>query len=101
MKPRKRSGDEKEIIRDFKSRQSRQFMAIGVALVLLLLSALVYTRSDVFGMVPKTIIFLSQLIVIVAFIGFSGLNWRCPACKKYLGSDIRRRVCKSCGVRLG
>jgi hypothetical protein len=88
-------------MRDFKSRQSKQFVAIGVALFLLLLSTLLYTRADIFGAISKNSILVSQVIVIAAFVGFSGLNWRCPSCGKYLGSDITRRSCKQCGVRFG
>jgi len=97
----RRLPDEREIKRDFKARQSRQFFAIGLSLFLLLLSALIYTRADVFGAISKHVILVSQVIVIAAFVGFSGFNWRCPSCGKYLGSDISRRVCKQCGVRLG
>ncbi len=93
--------DQQKIIRDFKYRQGRQFFAIGVTLVLLLVSALVYTRSDVFGTVSKNAVFAAQLIAIIAFVVFSAVNWRCPSCGKYLGSDITRRACKHCGCKLG
>jgi rRNA maturation endonuclease Nob1 len=39
-------------------------------------------------------------VVIIAFIGFSAFNWRCPSCKRYLGADINRHMCKKCGTRL-
>ena len=41
--------DTERIIREFRLRQSRQFIAIGLTLFLLLLLALLYTRSDIFG----------------------------------------------------
>ena len=90
-----------QIMREFRLRQNRQFLAIALALFLLLLLALLYTRSDVFGGGSKDAIFGAQFMVIAAFIGFSALNWRCPSCRKYLGSDIRKRVCKHCRARLG
>ncbi len=84
----------------FKVRQSRQFIAIGLALFMLLLLTLLYTRNDIFGAFSKGTVFAAQFIVIAAFAGFSSVNWRCPSCGKYLGSDINRRICKRCGIRL-
>jgi hypothetical protein len=41
-----------------------------------------------------------QIVLISAFIVFSAFNWRCPSCKKYLGNDISRRICKHCRTKL-
>jgi len=87
-------------MRDFKARQGRQFIAIGMTLFTLLFLTLLYTRGDIFGAFSKGSIFASQIIAISAFIGFSYVNWRCPSCGKYLGSNINRRLCGHCGVRL-
>jgi len=92
--------DNKQIMRDFRLRQSRQFLAIAAMLLLLLLLALLYKRPDIFGEFSKNTIFAAQIVLIAAFIGFSAFNWRCPSCKKYLGKDISRRICKQCGTRL-
>jgi hypothetical protein len=80
-------------------RQSRQFTAIAVTLVILLLLTFIYKRSDFFGDL-KNSVFAAQAVVIAAFIGFSYVNWRCPSCNKYLGSNIHRQTCKKCGSRL-
>jgi hypothetical protein len=90
----------KQIMLDFKLRQSRQSLAIGVTLLLLLFLALLYKRPDLFGQFSKDIIVTTQILLIAAFIGFSAFNWRCPSCKKYLGNNIIRRICKHCGTRL-
>jgi hypothetical protein len=92
--------DNKQIMQDFGLRQSRQFLAIAATLFLLLFLALLYKRPDLFGEFSKDTIFAAQVMLIVAFIGFSAFNWRCPACKKYLGTNINRRICKQCGTRL-
>jgi hypothetical protein len=92
--------DDLQIKRDFRLRQSRQLLAIAVALLGMVILALVYKRHDLFGEFPKSTIFGSQLVVIALFAGFTAVNWRCPSCKKYLGHDINRRICKKCGVRL-
>jgi hypothetical protein len=92
--------DEDPIMQEFRVRQSRQFFAIAVTLVLLLFLTLLYKRTDLFGTLSKENILAAQVAVIVAFVGFSAFNWRCPSCRKYLGADIGRRICRRCGTRL-
>jgi hypothetical protein len=92
--------DDKQIMQDFQLRQSRQFLAIAVTMLLLLFLALLYKRPGLFGEFSKDTIFAAQIVLIAAFIGFSAFNWRCPSCKKYLGSNINKRICKKCGTRL-
>ena len=92
--------DHNQIMQDFRLRKSRQFVAIATALLLTIFLALLHNRPDLFGQLPKKTILGLQLIVIAAFIGFSSSNWRCPACKKYLGTDINRHICGKCGTRL-
>jgi hypothetical protein len=92
--------DGKQIMREFGLRQSRQFLAIAVILLLLLFLTLLYRRHDIFGVFTKEAVIAAQILLITAFIGFSVFNWRCPSCKKYLGGDINRRICKKCGARL-
>jgi hypothetical protein len=92
--------DNKQIIRDFRLRQTRQLFAIGVTLLLLVCMTLLYKRPDLFGEFSRNTISAVQIILIAVFIGFSTFNWRCPSCKKYLGKDINRRICRKCGVRL-
>ena len=92
--------DNEQVMRDFGVRQARQFLAIAVMLVLLLFLVLLYKHPDLFGEFSKNTIFAAQIVLIAVFIGFSAFNWRCPSCKKYLGTDINRRICKQCGTRL-
>jgi hypothetical protein len=92
--------DNKRIMRDFGLRRGRQFLAIAATLVLLLFLVLLHKHPDLIGEFSKNTIFAAQIVLIAAFIGFSALNWRCPLCKKYLGTDISRRICKHCRIRL-
>ena len=85
---------------EFALRQARQFLAIGITLVLLLILVMLYKNPDLLGTFTKETIFAFQSIVIAAFIGFSAVNWRCPACGKYLGNNINRHRCKHCETRL-
>jgi len=91
--------DDKQIRHQFHIRQSRQIIAITIALFLVLLSAVLYKRP-IFMEIPKGVLFGIQIASIAAFLGFTAFNWKCPSCDKSLGSNIHRRVCKKCGVRL-
>lgn len=92
--------DYNKIRDEFRVRQGRQFMAIGITLLLVLAVAAVYRRPDIFGEFSRNNLFGAQAIMIASFAGFSAYNWRCPSCKKYLGNDINRRGCRHCGTRL-
>ncbi len=92
--------DPRKIMQDFRTRQSRQLLAIAAALFLVLLGAVVYKRPDLFGVIPKSTLFGAQTVFIAAFLGFTAVNWRCPSCNKFLGNDIHREVCRRCGARL-
>ena len=91
--------DPKQIVANFKLRQERQLLAIAVALLLVVLLAMIHHRSDLFGNISRGTIFSLQTTVIAAFIGFTSVNWRCPSCDKYLGSNIYRRGCSKCGAK--
>ena len=93
--------DDKELIkREYRVRQTRQIIAMSVALFLVLLVAVIYRRPDLFGAFSRESLFAGQAIAIAVFLGFTSWNWRCPACSAYLSSDIYRRRCKKCGAHL-
>jgi hypothetical protein len=95
-----KENDDKQIKREFWQRQGRQFLAIAVALFLVILLAIIFKRHDLFGEYSRNTIIAGQLVVISAFIGFTAINWRCPSCKKYLGNNISKRVCRHCRAGL-
>ncbi len=92
--------DDSGIMREFKARQSRQIVAIAVAMFLMLLAAVLYKRPDLLGPLSGRTLFGLQAISIAAFLGFTVYNWRCPSCDKYLGSNVHRQRCGKCGTRL-
>jgi hypothetical protein len=91
--------DHNRIVEDYRLRQGRQLLAIAIALLLVVLLAVINRRSDLFGDLSKDTIFAMQVLVIAAFIGFTSANWRCPACRKYLGRNIYKKGCGKCGAR--
>jgi hypothetical protein len=96
----KQKKDPKQIMQEFHARQNRQFIAIAAALFAMLLCAVIYKRPDFIGEFSKSTLFGAEVVVIASYIVFTSVNWMCPSCGKYLGSDINRRVCKKCGARL-
>jgi len=92
--------DSQQIILEFRKLQTRQIIAIAVALFIILLCAVLYKRPVYFGEFSKTTLFTAQLLTIGIFIGFTAANWVCPSCGKHLGTDIHRRVCRKCRARL-
>ena len=87
-------------MQEFRLRQSRQLLAIAIALFLVMLCAVLYKRPDLLGGVSKGTLFGAQVISIAAFFGFTVVNWRCPSCGSSLGTDINRSICRKCGARL-
>ena len=92
--------DEQTVRREFIVRQTRQIIAIAAALFLVLLFAVLYKRPDLFGNFSKDTLAVLQVLLVIVFLNFTAFNWRCPSCRRYLGSDINRRVCRRCGARL-
>jgi hypothetical protein len=90
--------DGRHIMQDFEVLRARQIFAIVVALCLVLFLALLH--RGIRGEFSQDSLSGAQVVVVAAFIGFSGFNWRCPSCKKYLGNGMNRRVCRKCGSRL-
>jgi len=87
-------------MQEFRLRQSRQFIAIAITLFAILLCAVIYKRPDLFGEFSKSTLFGAQIVVIASYMVFTSVNWMCPSCGKYLGTDINKRICKKCGARL-
>lgn len=92
---------EDHVLKEFERRKSRQLTAIVLALFLLF-SLLWKIRHPgiVLGELSRPAAFVLELILIAAFVLFSALNWRCPACGRYLGPNISPRGCRKCGARL-
>jgi rubrerythrin len=74
--------------------QMALFVPVGGAVFLLL-------RSDLYAedLGFETMVLGAAFLLLVAA-GFSWLNWRCPACRKFLGRGLSPKQCPKCGVEL-
>lgn len=43
---------------------------------------------------------LGVAFLVLVAVGFTWLNWRCPACRKHLGRNLSPKSCPHCGVTL-
>ncbi len=92
--------NDEQIRQAFKVRRARQAVAIGAAILFMVLAAVLYRHPEPFGEVSKGMLVKAQVLIVLLFVNFTALNWRCPACRKHLGNDIGRSVCRRCGARL-
>lgn len=92
--------DNHAIKRKFSVRRTAQIVIIATAIFLMLLLTAIYKRPDLFGQFSKKNLVSMQIVVILAFINVTALNWRCPSCRKYLGNNLSVHVCRECGTRL-
>jgi carbon starvation protein CstA len=92
--------DDEIVRKKFLTRQTRQIIAIAISMFLVLLCAVLYKRPVSGIRLSREALSAAQAIVIAAFLGFTSVNWRCPACGKFLGHDLHRETCRKCGVRL-
>jgi len=88
------------IKKEFAARRTRQVIAVAAAIVLMVMTALLHQHPGMFGEIAKGTLLKAQVLIILLFVNFTAVNWRCPSCRKYLGSDIGRQSCRNCGVRL-
>lgn len=90
-----------EIIAEFKKRRMRQFIAV-VPFVVALFPLFMLDDAGPDGLfgIPTAVIGPVCIAVVIVMFIFSFMNWRCPACKSYLGKAISPRFCQKCGARL-
>ncbi len=82
-----------ERIRQEYALRRRRQAASGVPVVILAIAVALGSGG---GGVPVLVVGT----VILAFFGFSLVNWRCPSCGAYLGQRLNPERCPACRVEL-
>jgi hypothetical protein len=85
---------DRECIEAYRRLSRRQWTVIGTTLITMVVYSVTYSG---FGRPAETPL---AVFVIGALWVFTLLNWRCPACKTYLGHTLNPVFCSSCGARL-
>lgn len=90
-----------QIKSEFAARRKRQLLLLIPVVGLFTFAALVGGGKLA---VPASLSLASAkvalFLVVAACVGYSWYNWRCPACKGYLGRGIEPKHCRNCGVEL-
>jgi hypothetical protein len=86
---------------EFAVKRRRQWLAVLPALAAVVVIAIVSGRQagGFLGLDPaiwQPIAF----VVVLGAVGFSLVNWRCPACGRYLGRTFNPAFCARCGIAL-
>jgi hypothetical protein len=82
---------------EFRRRWIRQLVVTLIALAALALSGAFTRNAGVdSGPIPPYLL----VAIVIGLLIFSLVNWRCPACNRYLYRDIYPRHCSGCGTQL-
>lgn len=89
-----------EIKEEFRRRRRRQFIYSGCGVVLALLSRVAVSQLGKRAPWLTDEVFVGLFMALVAaFLIVSFLNWRCPACDKYIGRSLFPNFCQKCGAK--
>jgi hypothetical protein len=90
--------DEK-IKSEFKATRKKQLIWTLPVLPLMLVMLFWGDKKPGINILGIPLIAITLVVVVMSLI-FSLLNWRSPACKRYLGKQINPKYCSKCGVEL-
>jgi len=86
---------------EFAVRRRRRWL--GVAVIFIAVLVVVLTGNRIGGPLLGIGAAVWQPVGVVVVLGavvFSLINWRCPACGRYLGRTINPAFCPRCGIAL-
>lgn len=88
------------VINTFAKRKMRQLiLTIPLILVIIGMVSVEDMEGEIAGIPVKLISYTCRALVIAGII-FSFINWRCPACERYLGRSFSPKFCRRCGAQL-
>ena len=89
-----------EFVREFSRRKSLQLkVVLPVVIAAVVVLSFTENANTYFFGIPSNLAGPAAIVVIVIAVIFSLFNWRCPACRRYLGKGIPN-FCPKCGVGL-
>src|SRR5687767_9013866 len=95
--------DQKARLRkEFAHRRKKQlFVSIPIAVFMIgvLIALDEKSKGPILGLSPSMVVTVF-MVVMGAGLVFSLINWRCPACRRYLGKHINPSFCHRCGAPL-
>ena len=93
--------DDQQVMAEFRQRRTRQLI-VCVPVIAAIIPLVMLEDAGPAGLwgIPTSVVGAVCIAVIVAVLVYSLVNWRCPACNKYLGKGINPRYCRNCGTQL-
>ncbi|MCA9393969.1 MAG: hypothetical protein KC900_07170 [Candidatus Omnitrophica bacterium] len=90
-----------EIKQKFKVRRTRQmFISLPFVAVMLGFIAFEDQMAALSADIPEQVLGIGFFVAVLAVLGLSFRNWRCPQCDGYLGKNINPKFCSKCGAAL-
>ena len=81
-------------------RRKQRFLAVPLIAIFIVFAVFRDRKqSELFGL-SAAIWGPMFLILVAGAVIFSFVNWKCPACNKYLGKNTNPIFCSKCGVEL-
>lgn len=80
----------------------RRFLVFAVLIIALILSneALLYKDIDILYELPESSWIPIYFAILGSLVILAMLNWRCPACKRFLKRNFNITTCDKCGIAL-
>ncbi len=93
------SGERREIAAEFRRSRWRELLGVSLVVVSVVGAAVAASVYDLPGGPIGNPPGLAALGVVVGYIIFHHFNWRCPACRRYLGPfNWSAGSCARCGA---
>jgi hypothetical protein len=91
----------KQIMKSFKKKKILNYIITLVVFAVGFFAFWFANNRDYFSN-ENTRVYIAYLICAAAIGGLAAsiINWRCPACKKYMGRSMDPRICRKCGAKL-
>ncbi len=90
---------EAEFKEQIRCKRRNQFVLAIPLIAVIVILVMSEGEETVLGM-DTAIVGPAAFVIVLAGLAYSLYNWRCPACKKYLGKAINPSFCSKCGVKL-
>jgi Na+/citrate or Na+/malate symporter len=86
---------------EFAMRRRRQMtVVVPMLAAMIALVVLAERESELPNDLLAQVMFFIPVALLLGGIVFSFNNWRCPACRKYLGKSLSPTFCSKCGIAL-
>jgi hypothetical protein len=88
-----------QIVRKFRQRRQREYGTVPplAASIFLIYEGFSHPEVRIAGLSGKGLLLLAAVLMVVS-LGYHLVNWRCPACNRYLQGGYRPAFCQYCGA---